>query len=164
MPPTKDINTSFIFNLFSCYYFIIIPMHVLYTETNQTHGLMLIWRKSGESHCCVLFFLSRVTTVHTIFGQHTFSNSAFVFSSCWPFSVILSTGNSSKCLGSLLKVQLAPIPQVIPLEGFPTSQEHPIKNSENTQRHQFPHKPIIWWFVPVKLRRKKARCPQRLAD
>lgn len=49
------------------------------------------------------------------------------FTSCWYFRIILNTGNSSKCLGSLLKVQLASIPQVIPLESFPTSQEHPLK-------------------------------------
>lgn len=62
------------------------------------------------------------------------------FTSCWYFRIILNTGNSSKCLRSLLKVQLAPIPQVIPLEGFPTSQEHPAEDSKTTQRHQFPHK------------------------
>lgn len=62
------------------------------------------------------------------------------FTSCWYFRIMLNAGNSSKCLGSLLKVQLASIPQVIPLEGFPTSQEHPVKKSKTSQRHQFPHK------------------------
>lgn len=77
-------------------------------------------------------------TAHTIFGPHTFSNSTFVFSSCWCFNIILNTGNGSKCLGSLLKVQLASVPQVIPLEGFPASQEHPIKNSKTTQKTSIP--------------------------
>lgn len=164
--PKKKFQVLLSFSSFFFFFFLIL-MHDLYTETNQTHhGLMLSWSKSCKGHWGFFagFFWSRVTTAHTIFGQHTFSNSTFVFSSCWYFSIILNTGNGSKCLGSLLKVELASVPQVIPLEGFPTSQEHPIKNSKTTQRHQFPHKPIIRWFVPVKLWRKKTRCSKHSAD
>lgn len=140
VPPKKITSTSFIFMPF---FFFLILMHGLYTETNESHrGLTLSWTKSREGCWGFLlfffFFWSRVTTARTIFGQHTFSNSAFVFSSCWYFSIILNTRNGSKCLGSLLKVQLAPIPQVIPLEGFPTPQEHPIKKLQNRSKTSIP--------------------------
>lgn len=85
-----------------------------------------------------IFFLSRVTTVHTILGQHTFSNSAFVFSSCWCFSAILNTRNGSKCLGSLLKVQLATSPQVIPLESFPDVPTAPYQNFQKHSKTSIP--------------------------
>lgn len=167
VPPPKKLQVLLSFSSFFFFFFKFWCMAYMQRQIR----FIMAWCSAEANHeratgvfCWSFFFWSRVTTAHTIFGQHTFSNSTFVFSSCWYFSIIPNTGNGSKCLRSLLKVQLASIPQVIPLEGFPTSQEHPIKNSKTTQRHQFPHKPVIRWCVPVKLWRKKSQCPQRSAD
>lgn len=127
-------------------------------ETNQTHhGLMLSWGKWWEGHhrCFVedlvgVFLV--LFSVGVFFWSKSYDSSQksldnihlgilhLFFTSCWYFRIILNTGNCSKCLRSLLKDHLASIPQVIPLEGFPASQEHPIENSKTAQRHQFPHK------------------------
>ena len=144
-------------------------MHGLYRETNQTHhGLMLSWSKPWEGHWVffngLVFSGAELRQLTQSLDNIRLAILHLFFHHAGVSVLTLNIRNGSKCLGSLLKVQLASVPQVIPLEGFPTSQEHPIKNSKTTRRQPFPHKPIVQRFVPLKLWRKKTQCPERSAD
>lgn len=141
---------------------------------------MLSWGKSWEGYQGLFFFFcfflggGASCRFFGGFFEQSYSSSQksldnihlailhLFFTSCWYFRIILSTGNSSKCLRSLLKVQLASIPQVIPLEGFPASQEHPVKNSKTTLRHQFPHKAHHLVICACQALKKETPTPQTL--